>query len=544
LRYDKVADNLPHVPIYGGFMTRLSSFSAAFLSLSMACTIFVASPNAQAFCGFYVAGGESSLFNDATQAVLMRVGQRTVLSMQNNYQGPPENFAMVVPVPVVLQQENVQTLSAELFSKIDTLSAPRLVEYWEMNPCEVWYDEEVAEAGTMDDADSAGGGGGDVTVEAEFEVGEYDIVILSTNSSTALETWLTENEYSIPDGAAPFLEPYVQDGMYFFVARVNAEEVTMNDGNAVLSPLRFYYDSSEFTLPVRLGLINSQGDQDLIVYTLGLGQRYEVANRPNVTIPTNIEVVNDVRNDFGGFYRTLFAATVEQTPGAAVTEYSWDASTCDPCPGPTLNGEDFATLGADVTDVEPWANWVLTRLHLRYNSDTLGDDLVFSEAAPIVGGRERYQNNELETGSTPSSYNNFQGRYIIRHAWTEEVTCEEPVYGRWGGPEGSDMPGQPQGATSPNTSGDSSSGAEGAGGTTLPSDDIADLVAQDIPELNVEASGRFTGDGDDTPGGSGGDDGTTKDDGCSCQSTDPVSLALFALFGFWVMLRRRRFSQT
>ena len=32
-------------------------------------------------------------------------GTRTVLSMQNSYAGPPENFAMVVPVPVVLKPE-------------------------------------------------------------------------------------------------------------------------------------------------------------------------------------------------------------------------------------------------------------------------------------------------------------------------------------------------------------------------------------------------------------------------------------------------------
>ena len=208
-------------------------------------------------------------------------------------------------------------------------------------------------------------------------------------------------------------------------------------------------------------------------------------------------------------------------------------STCDPCPGPTLNADDFATLGADVTDVEPWANWTLTRIHLRYSADTLGDDLVFSEAEPIVGGRERYNNDVLEVGSTPSSYNNFQGRYIIRHAWTEPVTCDDPVYGRWGGPNGAEFPGQPQGATSPNTSGDTA--ASGAGGgndgeSALPSDDIADLVAQDIPEINVEASGRFTGEGNDLD---------VTEGGCGCQSTDPISLALFAMFGFWVMVRRR-----
>ena len=87
------------------------------------------------FCGFYVAGADAKLFNDATMVVMMRDGQRTVLSMSNHYKGPPENFAMVVPVPVVLQKENVKTLPKEVFTHVDQLAAPRLVEYWEQDPC-------------------------------------------------------------------------------------------------------------------------------------------------------------------------------------------------------------------------------------------------------------------------------------------------------------------------------------------------------------------------------------------------------------------------
>jgi hypothetical protein len=90
-----------------------------------------ATPRAHAFCGFYVAGGDQQMFNDATQVVLMRMGTRTVLSMQNNYKGPPENFAMVVPVPVVLQEADVKTLGREVFDHVEKMGAPRLVEYWE-----------------------------------------------------------------------------------------------------------------------------------------------------------------------------------------------------------------------------------------------------------------------------------------------------------------------------------------------------------------------------------------------------------------------------
>src|SRR5204863_2271375 len=96
-----------------------------------------------------------------------------------------------------------------------------------------------------------------------------------------------------------------------------------------------------------MGMVNSAGEQDLIVYILSREGRFEVANLPNVTIPTNIEVAQDVRKDYPVFFTKLFTRTLEVNPGAVVTEYSWDASTCDPCPGPAMNPEDYATLGAD-----------------------------------------------------------------------------------------------------------------------------------------------------------------------------------------------------
>src|SRR5262245_43453019 len=106
------------------FVSLLSIFAA---SVAVPCI----SADALAFCGFYVsdatARADAKLFNNATQVVLMRDGTRTVLSMQNNYQGPPENFAMVVPVPVVLQKQNVKTLAADIFDTVDTMTSPRLV---------------------------------------------------------------------------------------------------------------------------------------------------------------------------------------------------------------------------------------------------------------------------------------------------------------------------------------------------------------------------------------------------------------------------------
>jgi hypothetical protein len=457
--------------------------------------------SAAAFCGFYVTGADASLYANATMVVLMRDGTRTVLSMQNNYQGPPEAFALVIPVPTVLQQEQVKVLPKDVFGKIDTLSAPRLVEYWEADPCQQALARgavATSAAGPAPQASSGAGGSSAsaVRIEAQFEVGEYDVVILSADDSSALDTWLRDNQYNIPAGAEPVLMPYVAAGMKFFVAKVDPARVTFEGDQAALSPLRFHYDTPEFSLPVRLGLLNSQGSQDLIVNILA-PKRYELANYPNVTIPTNIRVQNAVRDSFPSFYEALFARTLEQNPGAVVTEYSWASSSCDPCPTPPLGQGELLTLGADVLQdvassggsppsggapvMPPWAsstNFTLTRLHARYTKDSLGADLVFQPADGIAGGQgvpdqKGNLNQVVQTGQ--GDWNSFQGRYVILHPWDKALTCQNPVRGIWGGPPGGGT------STQAPRNGALSGKAPAAG-------DLPALVAESIPSLSVKAT--------------------------------------------------------
>ncbi|MEM9860660.1 MAG: DUF2330 domain-containing protein [Myxococcota bacterium] len=420
-----------------------------------------------AFCGFYVGGADASLYNDATMVVLMREGTRTVLSMQNTYAGPPEDFALVIPVPEVLQQENVRTLPEDVFQRVDRLAAPRLVEYWEQDPCRP--------RDTIDDL-LAGALGGSarpnmrsqrrarnlgVEVEAEFAVGEYDIVVLSASQSDGLERWLHEENYRIPRGASTALAPYVQLGTKFFVAKVDPQRVRFENGRAILSPLRFHYTAEHLTLPVRLGLLNSRGEQDLIVHILSRSGRFEAANYANVTIPSNLVVQESVRDNFGTFYRKLFDRVHGRAPNAVVTEYSWSALNCDPCPSRPLGFRELALLGADVigqsaTPFRGSGGWTLTRLHHRYGADGVNRDLVFREAPPIVGGRgvpnQRGRLREQAAEPFPGGPNNFQGRYVMLHHFDGAITCDSPRRGIWGGRPGGVTPSPPSLRPLPRTS--------------------------------------------------------------------------------------------
>ena len=227
------------------------------------------------------------------------------------------------------------------------------------------------------------GGDHGVKIEAQFTVGEYEILILSAKESDGLETWLREHKYTIPAGAAEALAPYVRSQMKFFVAKVDITKVTKNDKGVVqLSPLRMTYESSELRLPVRLGLLNTDKKQDLIVYLLHPSSRFEAANYPNVFVPTNLEVVDAVSKSFASFYAELFDATLAPRQGkAVVTEYAWQTTSCDPCPTQPLVADrprDARRRSRREVDASrPWgmrdvrrSGWVLTRLHTRYDKTT------------------------------------------------------------------------------------------------------------------------------------------------------------------------------
>ncbi len=395
----------------------MSSFKLVFRSaiLLAAATIALATPrDAHAFCGFFVGKADASLVNHTSEVAIARHDDKTVISMSNDYQGAPKDFAMVVPVPVVLQKGQVHVGDPELFHKLEAYSAPRLVEYYDPDPCAAIALSEAAgfaramsaaPAAPMPQRANALG----VKIEAQFSVGEYDIVILSAKQSDGLETWLRENRYKIPPGASVALAPYIRQDMKFFVAKVNLKEHEKS-GIEHLRPIQFAFESPKFMLPIRLGMINSSGAQDLIVYLLTRDGRVETTNYRTVKLPTGENVPESVRDDFQGFYKAMFSEQVERNQMHAVfTEYAWNMGWCDPCAAPPLTADELRALGVFWLDEgqrrSPIAPMMyggavpvtLTRLHLRYTAATFPEDLVFQETQDIE---------------------NYQARYVMQHPWS------------------------------------------------------------------------------------------------------------------------------
>lgn len=380
----------------------------------------MATQNVWAFCGFYVAKAGTELFNNKSQVILVRDGNKTTITMASDFNGDVKDFAMVVPVPVVLKREDIKVVPNELFSKLDAYSAPRMVEYYDYNPCEAntVYEampnmsvvtEDATEMEATKDLKKLESR---VTIEARYSVDEYDILILSAKESGGLKSWLTDNGYSIPDKAEEVLEPYIKNNMKFFVVKVNLEK-QKNLTNGYLRPLQIKFEHERFMLPIRLGMANAKAEQDMIVYTFSRYGRIETTNYRTVKVPSDRNVPLFVQQRFDKFYADLFKKSYKHEGRNAVfLEYAWNLSPsnyvkCDPCVGEIPDFNDMVTAGADWlkngNTLNQNASVFFTRLHVRYTRDKFPQDLMLMET----------RNQE-----------HFQGRYIITHPATGSFSCD------------------------------------------------------------------------------------------------------------------------
>lgn len=390
------------------------------LVLALLLTIAVCMPeDSFGFCGFYVAKADTKLFNKASQVVLVRDEDKTVITMANDYKGDPDQFAVVVPVPTFIERGQINIGDQAIIDHLDAYSAPRLVEYYDENPCLRYEFDRALEESALPgsalkrnmvfDKEKLG-----VTVEAKYTVGEYDISILSAEEGKGLELWLTTSGYKLPKGASKILESYIKQDMRFFVAKVNIKE-QQKLGYKNLRPIQVAYESPKFMLPIRLGTINADGYQELFIYVLNRKGRVETTNYRTVKLPTGMEIPTYVKDEFGDFYRAMFDEQVEKEKMSTVfLEYAWDMNWCDPCAADPLSPKELRDLGVFwVGDNKvkpeqkriaptPAQNVFITRLHVRYDKEHFPEDLVFQE----TGDRT-----------------NFQGRYVLRHPWEGDDTC-------------------------------------------------------------------------------------------------------------------------
>ena len=359
-----------------------------------------------------MAKAQTDLFNKASKVVLVRDEEKTVVTMSNDYQGKLKEFAIVIPVPEVLKRKQIHIGQQKVVDHLDSYTAPRLVEYFDKDPCR--SPRLIRKMGTLPilgqksskpkkEKKSKLG----VKIEAKYTVGEYDILILSAKQSNGLFTWLNREGYKLPKGAKEILGSYIKQDLKFFVAKVNLKKQAKL-GYKFLRPIQIAYESEKFMLPIRLGTLNSKGHQDLFVFALTRKGRVELKNYRTVKIPSNMDIPVFVKNEFNEFYKDMFSEQVrKENMKVAFLEYAWDMGWCDPCAADPLSEKELKSLGVfwnqslgNGSSFSRGSNVYVTRLHLRYTAKTFPEDLFFQ---------------------VTSNRKNYQGRYVLRHKWKGEA---------------------------------------------------------------------------------------------------------------------------
>jgi|GEM_PF-801386 len=445
---------------------------------------FCAAP-AWAFCGFFVAKADASLHNASSKVIIARDGDRSTFVMANDYQGEVKDFARIVPIPVIPQREQIRIGSNALVESLDAFTAPRLVQYYD-DADRLWQRERnvylwvgfwilagglllwglwflatqrpkiwqwcavflvaailaaIAAPSFLNQANKAkqaleNQSAINVTVADQFTLGEYDITLLSAEESDSLATWLFENGYTISANARSMLQDYIEQGMKFFVVKVNLEAFTQGEYN-YLRPIVLEYNSPNFMLPMRLGTLNATAEQDLIVLILSRDRFATVANYETAFIPTDNqsrqrepsgeELPPFVQEEFPAFYEAMFQREYEKRgKNAAFLEYAGfvGLGACDPC---SVSPEEIKNLQT-LLDREGLADFPnITRLHVRYTPDKFLEDLNFKE----ISRRDLYAKVEKSDRASNNRGVLFQGRYVIRRLQDAPSGLAKWRYGRW-----------------------------------------------------------------------------------------------------------------
>jgi len=316
-------------------------------------------------CPTVATGTPQQLTYDVARTAIVHQDGRTTFTVSINPSGEQQEFALVLPVPALLAEDDIAVLDGEIFGRLEGYTGLLTMQDAGCIPSDT-----ASDGGTESE-----GAGGDVTVEAEYLVGDYEITILSATDSSGLFGWLEANGYHLGETTIPVLEDYIAEGMYFMTAKVSAE-ATSADGSA-LPPLQVGYDADVFSIPIRLAARNSPGEQDMLIYAItdagSTGGRVGVSNYSELVVEDKCIWGDPDSDDFMSFYKDRFNAAWEADGYAGwAVEWAGEAGSCSPCSGVQITDEDLTNLGFSGT----LEDHHLTRLHVKYTPATATQDLM------------------------------------------------------------------------------------------------------------------------------------------------------------------------
>ena len=223
-------------------MSRRTGLGGAGAALAAATALaFASAPAGACACGIAI---DATVTEESALVVERPGGEQIVLSLDLTSDGT-ERAAVVLPVPGVPEVTAVRGGDPLAYLDLATRPEPSV---------------------------GAAPGGGDtsaappVDVIGRDRVGGYDVARLAAGDAAALDRWLSDNGYTLPDGAQPILADYVTEGWRFVAIRLAPE------AEGRLKPLSVSFDTDETIYPMRLAQLG-EVPIAITLYTLADGPR-------------------------------------------------------------------------------------------------------------------------------------------------------------------------------------------------------------------------------------------------------------------------------
>lgn len=237
---------------------RALSLLLMLLSLQLGSLI---SPAYACGCGAMIPGRQTHVSVDRETSVVDWDGRTEQIVMRLTVRGDAADAAWIMPVP---HRASVELGDRALFSELETLTAPVPAtrhHFWPRSG-----DWPFAGSGDGAAASAPSAAAPPVTVVGREQLGPFDVARLAATDPEALQTWLKQNGFELPDRLATALQPYVdQKWEYVAVRLAPRDEDALLLGE--LDPLRLRFASSRLVYPMRLSKLAST-PQSLGLYVL------------------------------------------------------------------------------------------------------------------------------------------------------------------------------------------------------------------------------------------------------------------------------------
>jgi len=316
-------------------------FVAAILA-AIVIVVMLAPGSVQACGGFFCT---TIPVDQAAERIIFTLDDGSISTyVQINYQGRPEDFAWVLPLPSV---PKVDTADMATFRDLDRLTQP--VYLPPRPPACIPMPAMAAPA-------PQAAAGSSTTVLASGEVGPFGYHVVTSPDPNDMVAWLRDNGYRITDEMVPLIKQYTDDGLVFLAMRLKPGERSQD-----IVPVKLTYDASLASIPLRLPAVAATPDMPVVVWIFGRDQAAPLNYVPLTIADSEVKFTPFGSND----YLQVVSSAVDQAGGRAfVTELAQPTSAMRAASDPT------ATL---LMQQYPY----LTRLYTRISPDEMTIDPTF-----------------------------------------------------------------------------------------------------------------------------------------------------------------------